>query len=164
MSQYRQQAQLDVAIEDLWRLVGDIREHPRWWPRVMDVQCEGIEQGCRYRQVTKDPMLRKVGTTMCVERLDGCREILVRCLDTGTYARWLLTEAQGGTFVDVEFGMYPTDMQHRVFDMVAGKRYFRRWLEQSLDGLRDASGASPAQATGSPPPRGAPPPSTATAG
>lgn len=163
MSQYRQQAQLDLAIEDVWRLVGDIREHPKWWPRVMDVQCDGIEQGCRYRQVTKQP-IGKIETTMCVERLDGCREILVRCLDTGTYARWLLTEAQGGTFLDVEFGIYPQDVPRRVFDVVAGKRYFRRWLEQSLDGLRDASGATRAQARGSPPPQGAPPSSTAAAG
>jgi hypothetical protein len=163
MSQVRRQAQLDLAIDDVWRLVGDIREHPKWWPRVMDVQCEGIEQGCRYRQVTKQP-IGKIETAMCVERLDGCREILVRCLDTGTYARWLLTEAQGGTFLDVEFGIYPTQVSRRVFDAVAGKRYFNRWLEQSLDGLRSATGATRAQATGSPPPRGAPPPSTAAAG
>src|SRR5256885_8411048 len=164
MSQVRRQAQLDLSIEEVWRLVGDIREHPKWWPRVLDVQCEGIEQGCRYRQVTKEPLGGKVETTMLVERLDGCREILVRCLDVGTYARWLLTEAQGGTFVDVEFGIYPTELPSRVFDLVAGKRYFRRWLEQSIDGLRRASGATQAQARGEPPPQGAPPPSTAEAG
>src|SRR5205823_12365748 len=86
MSNYRQQAQLDVSIEEVWRLVGDIREHPRWWPRVLDVQCEGIEQGCRYRQVTKEPLGGKRETTMLVERLDRCRQSLVRCLDVGTYA------------------------------------------------------------------------------
>jgi len=153
VSFYRQQAQLDVAIDDVWRLVGDIRQHPKWWPRVMEVHCEGIEEGCRYRQVTKEPLVGAVQTTMCVERLDA-----------GTYARWLLTEAQGGTFVDVEFGIYPQDLPRRVFDTVAGKRYFRHWLEQSLDGLREASGATRAQARSTPPPRGAPPPSTAPAG
>jgi hypothetical protein len=163
MSQYRQQAQLEAAIEDVWLLVGDIREHGKWWPRVVDIQCDGIEQGCRYRQVTKHT-LYSVNTTMCVERLDGCREIMVRCLDTGMYARWLLTESRGGTFVDVEFGMDPAALQYRVFDVVAGKRYFRRWLEQSVDGLRAASAASPAPATAEPPPREAPPPSTAAAG
>jgi uncharacterized protein YndB with AHSA1/START domain len=162
MSTYRQQAQLDAPLEQVWRLVGDVREHTKWWPRVVNVQCDGLEQGCDYRQVTKTPTGR-IETTMCVEELDDGRQILVRCLDTGTYARWLLTEAQGGTFLDVEFGIDPADLQHRVFDMVAGKRYFRRWLEQSVDGLRQASGASRAQARGSPPPRGGPPPSTAPA-
>ena len=147
MSQYRQQAQLDVAIDDVWQLVGDVREHPKWWPRVVEVQCEGIEEGCNYRQVTKQPMLGDVETTMCIERLDDCRRILVRCLDTGTYARWLLTESRGGTFVDVEFGINPNDLPHRIFDIAAGKRYFRRWLEQSIDALRDASAASPGPAT-----------------
>ena len=163
MSQYRQQAQLDITIDEVWRLVGDIREHPKWWPRVMDVQCDGIEQGCRYRQVTKQP-IGKIETTMCVEELDDCRQILVRCLDTGTYVRWLLTEAQGGTFLDVEFGIDPADLPHRVFDIVAGKRFFRRWLEQSIEGLRGASAASPGRATAQPPRPGAPPSSTTAAG
>ena len=163
MSRYRQQAQLDVAIDDVWRLVGDIREHPKWWPRVLDVQCDGIEQGCRYRQVTKQP-IGKIKTTMCVEELEGCRQILVRCLDTGTYARWFLTEAQGGTFLDVEFGIDPEDLPRRVFDIVAGKRYFRRWLEESIEGLRGASAASPDRATPEPRPPAAPPPSTTAAG
>ena len=163
MSQYRQQAQLDVAIDDVWRLVGDVREHPKWWPRVVDVQCDGIEQGCHYRQVTKHS-IGKVKTTMCVEELEGCRQIMVRCLDTGMYGLWLLTEAQGGTFLDVEFGIDPASLPYRVFDVVAGKRYYRRWLEQSIEGLRRASAASPGRATAQPPRPGAPPSSTTAPG
>ena len=49
----------------------------------------------------------RIETTMAIEQLDDLREIHMRCTDTGTYARWLLTEAQGNTFVDVEFGMDP---------------------------------------------------------
>ena len=59
----------------------------------------------------------------------------MRCLNTGTYTRWLLTEAQGGTFIDAEFGLEPRTLGTRVFDQLAGKRYFRRWLEESLDAL-----------------------------
>jgi hypothetical protein len=147
MSAYRQQAQLDVPIEDVWHLVGDVRQHPKWWPRVMDVHCEGIDEGCEYRQVTKQPMAGAVETTVLIESLDECRQILVRCIDTGTYARWLLTEARGGTFIDVEFGMNPMDLRQRVFDVAAGKRYFRRWLEKSIDALRVASEESRAPAT-----------------
>jgi hypothetical protein len=46
-----------------------------------------------------------------------------------------LTEAQGNTFVDVEFGMDPMALPDRIFDAALGRLYFRRWLEQSLDAL-----------------------------
>ena len=122
----------------LWELVGNVERHPEWWPRVEGVQCDGLEQGCSYRQVLKSPM-GVVETDVSIERLDDLRELTLRCLDTGTYAHWLLVEAQGGTFVDVEFGLDPKTARTRVFDMVAGKRYFRRWLAESIDALRAAA-------------------------
>jgi uncharacterized protein YndB with AHSA1/START domain len=138
MSSYRQQAQLDVPPSAVWELVGDVERHKEWWPRVIDAHCDGLEQGCSYRQVYKSPM-GVIETDVSVERLDDCHELLLRCLDTGTYTRWLLTESQGGTFIDAEFGVDPKSVSTRVFDMVAGRRYFRHWLEQSLDGLRAAA-------------------------
>jgi hypothetical protein len=138
MSSYRLQAQVDVAPEALWELVGNVERHPEWWPRVINVHCEGLEQGCNYRQVFKSP-IGVVETDVSVERLDDCREMTLRCLDTGTYAHWLLAEAQGGTFVDVEFGLDPKSTRTRVFDVVAGRRYFRRWLEESIAALRVAA-------------------------
>ena len=80
-----------------------------------------------------------IETDVSVERLDDCRELTLRCLDTGTYAHWLMAEAQGGTFLDVEFGLDPQTTGTRVFDMVAGKRYFRRWLQESIAALRAAA-------------------------
>ena len=146
MSFSRLQAQVDVPPSILWELVGNVERHPEWWPRVLSVHCEGLEQGCSYRQVLKSPM-GVVETDVSIERLEGCRELTLRCLDTGTYARWLLAEAQGGTFVDVEFGLDPKTVRTRVFDVVAGRRYFRQWLEQSIAALRvaareDKSGAA----------------------
>jgi Polyketide cyclase / dehydrase and lipid transport len=138
MSSYRQQARLDVPPAAVWELVGDVERHKEWWPRVVDVHCDGLEEGCSYRQVFKSPM-GVVETDVSVERLDNCHELLLRCLDTGTYTRWLMTECQGGTFIDAEFGVDPETVRVRVFDMVAGKRYFRHWLEQSLEGLRAAA-------------------------
>jgi uncharacterized protein YndB with AHSA1/START domain len=138
MSSCRVQAQIDVAPAALWELVGNVERHPEWWPRVVNVHCEGLEEGCSYRQVYKSPM-GVIETDVSVERLDGCHELLLRCLDTGTYARWLLAEAQGGTFIDVEFGLDPKTTRTRVFDMVAGRRYFRNWLEQSIAALRVAA-------------------------
>ena len=139
MSAYRQQALIDVPLPRVWELVHDPNRHPEWWPRVVKVQCEGIEQGCEYRQVTATPK-GEIDTTICIEELDDLRRIDVRCLDTGTFCRWLLTEAQDGTFIDAEFGMDPNGLANRVFYAVAGKRYFRRWLEGALDGLRAAAG------------------------
>jgi hypothetical protein len=138
MSSCRLQAQVDVPRDALWELVGNIERHPEWWPRVVGVDCAGLEQGCDYRQVLQSP-IGVVETTVSIERLEDCRELTLRCLDTGTYAHWLLAEAQGGTFIDVEFGLDPKTARTRLFDMVAGKRYFRRWLAESIDGLRAAA-------------------------
>jgi hypothetical protein len=138
MSACRLQAQVDVPPDALWELVGNVERHPEWWPRVVGVQCEGLAEGCSYRQVLKSPM-GVVETDVSVERLDDCRELTLRCLDTGTYAHWLMAEAQGGTFLDVEFGLDPKSTKTRVFDLVAGRRYFRRWLEESIDALRKAA-------------------------
>ena len=139
MAAHRQQVFIDVPVTTVWELVGDPRRHPEWWPRVVDVQCEGLEEGCIIREVTKSPT-GQIETDVSVERLEDCREIRMRCLNTGTYTRWLLTEARGGTFVDAEFGLDPLDWSGRIFDVVAGRRYFRRWLEQSVDALRAAAG------------------------
>jgi hypothetical protein len=141
MSSYRLQAQVDVRPETLWELVGNVERHPEWWPRVVGVHCEGLEEGCSYRQVLKSP-IGVVETDVSIERLEDCRELTLRCIDTGTYAHWLLAEAQGGTFIDVEFGLDPKTARTRVFDVVAGKRYFRHWLQQSIEALRVAANES----------------------
>jgi hypothetical protein len=62
------------------------------------------------------------------------------CQKTGMYADWMLTDAQGDTFVDVEMGMQPKKVGYRVFDAFAGRRYFTRWLDQAVDSLRRVAG------------------------
>jgi hypothetical protein len=71
-----------------------------------------------------------------VDRLDEMRELRIRCVNSGTFVDLALTPAARGTFVDARFGMDPVSTRMRVFDAVAGKRYFRRWLEQSIDAMR----------------------------
>jgi uncharacterized protein YndB with AHSA1/START domain len=138
MSVTRRQALINAPPSKVWELVGDPRRHPQWWPRVIEVRGETFDEGSNYAQVTKGPIGNDT-TTMTVERLDDLREINMRCQATGTYARWLLTEARGDTFVDVEFGMDPTRASYRVFDLALGKLYFRRWLDQSLESLEEAA-------------------------
>jgi hypothetical protein len=145
MSLYRQQALIEAPVEAVWRLISDVERHSEWWPRVIEVECAGLEEGCNYKMVTKSPFGTASVNNMLVERLEGCRELRIRCMNIGVYCRWLLTEARGGTFVDAEFGMEPFALGTRVFDTVAGKRYFRRWVGQSLDGLRAAAAPQPAE-------------------
>jgi hypothetical protein len=138
MSASRSQALITAPPSRVWELLGDPRRHPEWWPRVVEVRGERFDEGSNYAQVTRDPS-GSVETNMRIERLDDLRAIHMRCTTTGTYARWLLTEAQGNTFVDVEFGMDPVGRGYRVFDATVGKLYWRRWLSQSLAALEEAA-------------------------
>jgi hypothetical protein len=135
VSEHRQQEWIDAPIEVVWELIRDVERHPEWWPKVVEVHCDGLEEGCNYRQLTETPF----GTQeldVVVDRLDELREMRIRCINTGTFVDLSLTRARGGTFVDACFGLDPLTMRMRVFDVVAGKRFFRRWLEQSLDAMQ----------------------------
>jgi hypothetical protein len=134
----RRQAVINAPPTRIWELVGNPRRHPEWWPRVIEVRGERFDEGDTYAQVTKSPMGR-VETNFKVERLEDLREVQMRCLQSGTYARWLLTEAQGNTFIDVEFGMDPHGIGNRIFDTAVGRVFFRRWLEQSIEALEQAA-------------------------
>jgi hypothetical protein len=129
---------IDAPVESIWDLVGNPARHPEWWPRVIEVRGEHFDEGNEYVQVTRGP----VGTDetrFLVERRNDLREVMLRCQLTGTYAHWKLTGAQGGTFVDLEMGMDPKALQHKVFDVAIGRRYFKRWAEESIDGLERAA-------------------------
>ena len=140
MSTYRQAAHFDAPVECVWELVGNPQRHPEWWPRVVEVRGERFEEGDEYAQVTRGPV-GSAHTNFLVERRADLHEVRLRCQHTGMYACWVLTEAQGGTFVELEMGMDPTDIGPRLFDATAGRLYFRRWSTQSLEALRDASTA-----------------------
>ena len=138
MSAHRQQAHLDAPLDVVWDLVATPSRYPEWWPRVIEVRGERFEEGDEYAQVTKDPIGRSE-TTFLLERRDTLREIRMRCQQTGMYADWLLTPAQGGTFVEVEMGMEPRRLGYQIFDRAVGKSYFRRWTSESLEGLHEAA-------------------------
>ena len=66
----------------------------------------------------------------------------MRCLKTGMYAHWQLTAGPGAARSSISrSGMDPAGFSDRVFDRIAGKTYFRRWAEQSLDALQGAAQA-----------------------
>ena len=66
------------------------------WPR--------SRKGATFEQETRTPM-GKSTTTFVVDDLSELREIKLRCLTSGYYSHWLLTEARGETFAEVEIGM-----------------------------------------------------------
>jgi len=136
MPSWRQQALIEASVEDVWGLVGDPREFPRWASDVLDVTgLAEVAPDARFKQVSKGP-LGKEETTFRIDALEDMREIKLVCELSGYYSRWVLTEAQESTFVDVEMGIVPTALQYRLYFGAMGKRHLRRLTEDSVDGLR----------------------------
>ncbi len=134
----RRQAFIEAPLPVVWELIADIENHPDWWPRVVEVQCDGLDEGCTYRQVTQTPF-GKDEMNLRIEDRDDPRRLYVRCLNTGTFMRFDLTEARGGTFADGEMGMDPDKLTNRIFDAVVGKRYFTSWLGQTMEALDEVA-------------------------
>jgi uncharacterized protein YndB with AHSA1/START domain len=138
VSAYRHQAHLESPVEVVWDLVATPTRYPEWWPRVVEVRGERFEEGDEYVQVVKSAS-GSVESNFLLERRDDLRELRMSCELTGAYAAWLLTPAQGGTFVELEMGMQPRRLGYRLVDAAIGRSYFRRWSKQSLEALREAS-------------------------
>ena len=138
----RHQAFVPASVPRVWELIGHPERHPEWWPELVEVQGERFGRGCSYCHVTHDE--RGVNEmTLIVERVTELRELAVRCDENGLYMRWLLSDAQGGTLVDAEFGLDPekASTPPKDFEPEAAKTDLERWLRASLDGLVDAGRA-----------------------
>ena len=92
-------------------------------------------RGCRYRGVVKGPFGADEHELL-IERLEDCREVSIFCEGTGVTTRFVLTDAQGGTFVEGYFAIEPNSIGITVVAAVAGRRIMRSWLEQSLANLK----------------------------
>ena len=138
MSDARQQVWIDAPPEVVWELIADVNRDSDWWPRVVEVECDELAEGCVYKEVVSTPV-GKDKMDMEVERLEDCEELAIRCVNTGTFVQFALTEAQGGTFVHGRMGMDPQGLMTRVVDAIVGQRYFRAWLADSLDAMRAAA-------------------------
>ena len=146
MSSWRQQALIEAPLEEVWSAVGDPRKYPSWAGDVLDVTgLAEVVPHAEFQQLNKTP-LGKDETTFRIEALEDMHEIKLRCQKSGYYSRWVLTEAQESTFMEVEIGVEPTALQYRLFFGAMGKRYFRRIAEDSLDGLRKLLASSRAKA------------------
>ena len=126
MSAYLRQAHIDAPVDVVWGFVGGPGRYPEWWPRVIEVRGERFEEGAEYVQGTRDPT-STVETNFLLERRADLREIRMSCQLTGMFAHWLLTPAQGGTFVELRMGMEPRRLGDRLFDLTLGPGACPEW-------------------------------------
>jgi uncharacterized protein YndB with AHSA1/START domain len=133
-----QQTFIEAPIERIWELVGDPNRHPDWWPEALEVECADLKEGCRYRGVMKGPF-GAAAHDLLVDRLEECREVSIFCEGTGVTTRFVLAEAQSGTFVEGCFMIEPNTIGMKVLGAVAGRRLMHSWLESSLANLKNAA-------------------------
>ena len=135
MSAYRTQAYIDAPLADVWALVGNPATYPAWWPVAVEIRGEKFEVGDPFTQVLAVAG-RRLEYSRIIERREELRELSWHCPTTGGFQHWLLTEAQGGTFVDMEMGMDPPAFRYGFFDKTVGRWVIKRWAEQAVTGLR----------------------------
>jgi ribosome-associated toxin RatA of RatAB toxin-antitoxin module len=139
MSEVQQQALLDAPVSTVWELVGDPGRYPEWLPRVFEIQGERFEEDGEFVQVSRQPLFGRSEAHFLIDRMDELREIRMHCTISGMFVHWQLTEAQGGTFVNAEFGMDPLRRRDRLIDFTVGRRFFRRWLVEAVESLKQAA-------------------------
>lgn len=136
---------IEAPVEAVWRLLEDPSRFAEWSRDTIAVTGvpTRIEKGSTFEVTSHGPLHMRATTTFEVEQLDDLREIRLRCQTSGFYSRWLLTEARGDTFTDLEMGVEPIPgLSGRTARAIHTKRYLRRAAEQALDGLRSALAAS----------------------
>jgi uncharacterized protein YndB with AHSA1/START domain len=139
VSSCRRHGLIEAPLQVVWDLVADPARYPEWAGGVIDVTgLATLEQGATFRQKSRTP-LGPHTTTFLVEDLDDMREIRLRCLASGYYSHWLLTEAMGDTFTEVEIGMEPIHVGNRAFDAVLGRSWYRRLVDESLTQLAEVA-------------------------
>jgi uncharacterized protein YndB with AHSA1/START domain len=139
MSGVSEQALLDAPASAVWELVSDPRSYPEWLPRVCEVQGERFEEGAEFVQVSHQPLFGRNEAHFRIDRMDELREIRMHCTISGMFVHWQLTDAQGGTFLNAAFGMEPIRHRDRLADFTIGRRFFRRWLVEAVEGLKRAA-------------------------
>ena len=93
-----------------------------WWPDVLEIECTDLKEGCRYRGVTKGP-IGVAAHDLVIDRFEDCREVSIFCEGTGVTTRFVLAEAQGGTFVEGCFTIEPNSIGIKVLAAVTGRRF-----------------------------------------
>jgi uncharacterized protein YndB with AHSA1/START domain len=133
---YHAQVHIDAPLDEVWALVGNPATYPDWWPAAVEIRGERFEVGDPFTQVVGIAG-RRLEYSRIIDRRDELKELSWHCPTTGGFQHWLLTDAQGGTFVDMEMGMNPPAFRYGLFDKTMGRWVIKRWSEQAVDGLRE---------------------------
>ena len=128
---------IEAPLGEVWELVGDPRRYPEWAEDFLEITGPPtVHLGDTYESVMRNGFDEEVRTSLEVETLEDMHTIQLRCPLSGWYARWVLTEAGGGTFVDVEIGADPATEEFARADEAVGKRWYRRMASGSIAGIR----------------------------
>ncbi|MFL5908905.1 MAG: SRPBCC family protein [Solirubrobacterales bacterium] len=150
MAAWRQQALVEAPVEDVWALISDWNHYADWNDDVIKVTGgpAEFERGSMFELRGRGPLGLKATTPFKVEKFEDMREMKVKCQVSGFYAHWLLTEARGNTFTEVELGVEPKKgLQARATGTLHTKGYLRRSVEQMIDNLRGALARDRSSAT-----------------
>ncbi len=137
-STVKDQALFEAPVEEVWELLADPSRYAEWAADAIEVTGipTAIEKGSSFEVKGPGPLGSTVTTTYKIEELEDMREIKLRCQMSGYYSRWVLTEARGDTFAEVETGVDPIGVPGRFKQLVETKRSMRRAAQSSLDGIR----------------------------
>jgi polyketide cyclase/dehydrase/lipid transport protein len=150
MASWKQQALIEAPVRDVWEMLVDPARAAELGEDVIEVTGgpARIEKGSTYDVTARGPLGLKATTPFRVEELDDMHELKMQCQVSGFYTHWLLTEAQGGTFTELELGVEEIEakrgIQGRAVGALHTKSFLRRAVEKYLDGLRRAVGRKPA--------------------
>ena len=147
-----EQALLDAPLSTVWGLVSSPRRYPEWFPRVLEVEGERFDEGAEFVQVSEMPLGGHGEVHVLIDRRDDLRELRMHCTISGMFVHWQLTDAQGGTFLNAQFGMEPIRTRDRLSISRSGDASFavgssRRWKasasnQAALERLAPAAPAS----------------------
>jgi Polyketide cyclase / dehydrase and lipid transport len=153
MASWKQQALIEAPVAEVWGILCDPARGPDWDEDLISVTGAPtkIEKGSTFDVTGRGPLGLKATTKFKVEELEDMHELKMKCQFTGFYAHWLLTQAQDGTFAEVELGVEPVDSKPSLRGKAAAalhtKSYLRRAVERLLDSLRRAVSRDRASAT-----------------
>ena len=143
MASWRQQAVVDAPLTEVWDLICDPGRASEWNEDVIAITGgpARIEaKGTSYDVTARGPLGLKAMTPFKITEFEDMREVKMQCQVTGFYTHWLLTEAQGGTFTELELGVEELpegrSMRGRAMTTLHTKSFMRRAVEKTLDGLR----------------------------
>jgi uncharacterized protein YndB with AHSA1/START domain len=152
MASWRQQALIPAPVADVWDLLCDPARGPDWDEDVIAVTGAPakIEKGSTFDVTGRGPLGMKSTTTFRVEQLEDMHELKMTCQVSGFYVHWLLTQAQEGTFAEVELGVEALEQKPLLGRAAAAlhtKSFLRRHVEKLLDSLRGAVSGERASAS-----------------